>query len=80
MFFDLIDKLNHLMSVFIYHRLSHTPYVDDAINYIDKFDFLLKLFGITHGVMALHPSIKTSGLHSTAELRNNSEPQIERPE
>lgn len=55
------------MSVFIYHRLSRTLHVNDTINYTDKLSFLLKLFGVTHGEMAFHPSIKGSGLHPTAE-------------
>jgi hypothetical protein len=55
------------MSVFIYHRLSYTLHVDDTINYTDKLSFLLKLFGVAHGVMAFHPSIKGSGLHPTPE-------------
>ena len=58
---------NHLMSVFIYHRLSRTLHVDDTINYTDKLDFLFKLFGVAHGAMAFHPSIKEAGLHPTAE-------------
>lgn len=55
------------MSVFVYHRLSRTLHVDDTINYTDKLDFLFKLFGVSQGVMAFHPSIKGSGLHPTAE-------------
>jgi hypothetical protein len=55
------------MSIFVYHRLSRTLHVDDTINYTGKLTFLLKLFGVGHGQLAFHTSIKGPGLHPTAE-------------
>ena len=35
--------------------------------YAEKPGFLLRLFGYKDGLMAFHPSIKSSGLHPTAD-------------
>jgi len=61
------ESSNHFISVFVYHRLSGTLHVNDTIIYADKPSFLLKLFGYKDGSMAFHPSIKTVGLHPTAD-------------
>ncbi|UJR11218.1 hypothetical protein I4U23_015399 [Adineta vaga] len=58
---------SHLMSVFIYHRASKTLHVTDTIMYTDKFKPILRFFGMTRGVIIFHPSIKTHGLHPTAD-------------
>jgi hypothetical protein len=61
------ESSNHFTSVFVYHPASATLHVDDTIMYADKPSFLIKLFGYKHGAMAFHPSIKTVGLHPTAD-------------
>ncbi|CAF1683253.1 unnamed protein product, partial [Adineta ricciae] len=58
---------SHLMSVFMYHRPSSTLHVTDTIMYTNKFTPILRLFGMTRGVMIFHPSIRTHGLHPTAD-------------
>ncbi|CAF4534409.1 unnamed protein product [Rotaria sp. Silwood1] len=60
------ESSNHFISVFVYHRASRTLHVDDTIMYTEKPGFLLKLFGYNNGVMAFHPSIKSSGLYPTS--------------
>ncbi|CAF1236831.1 unnamed protein product [Adineta ricciae] len=61
------ESSNHFVSVFVYHPVSKTLHVDDTIMYSEKPGFLLKLFGMKDGAMAFHPSIKSAGLHPTAE-------------
>lgn len=61
------ESSNHFISVFVYHPASRTLHVDDTIMYAEKPGFLLRLFGFKGGAMAFHPSIKSAGLHPTAE-------------
>jgi hypothetical protein len=61
------ESSNHFVSVFVYHPASRTLHVDDTIMYAEKPGFLLRLFGFKGGAMAFHPSIKSAGLHPTAE-------------
>ena len=62
-----LESSNHFSSVFVYHLGSRTLHVDDTIIFSNRTHLLLKLFGFRNGTMSFHPSIKTVGLHPTAE-------------